>query len=157
MKKLLLCSILNLVVLPVFARPATDTAPKVAATPLAGAEWTEDYAAALTRAKNEHKRVVLFFTGSDWCGWCKKLDQEILSTQEFKTFAVENLILVKLDFPRHTPQSAPLKAQNQKLADKHDINLYPTLIVLNASGKRIGKLGYMEGGPAGFLQKLKSF
>ena len=119
--------------------------------------WTTDYPAALAQADKENKKVFLFFTGSDWCGWCKRLDKEILSTHEFKTYAAEKLILVKLDFPRGLPQSASLKAQNSQLAAKHGIKGYPTIVVLNSAGKRVGELGYMEGGPAGFIKELKSF
>ena len=158
MKTIRTLSLLGVVLVSAFAgQNANSEVAVVAASPAIPNAWTENYASALKQAKNEHKRILLFFTGSDWCSWCKKLDQEILSTPEFKAFATENLILVKLDFPRHTPQSAQLQTQNRKLADKHNIDLYPTLIVLDSSGKRIGKLGYMEGGPAGFLEKLKLF
>ena len=133
------------------------TGANVAAPVATAGAWTTDYAAALAQAGKENKKVFLFFTGSDWCGWCKRLDKEILSTAEFKTYAAENLILVKLDFPRSLPQSGQIKAQNRQLAEKHDIKGYPTIIVLNSSGKRIGDLGYMEGGPTGFVKELKSF
>jgi thiol:disulfide interchange protein len=130
---------------------------KVIVAPVAPGEWALDYPAALAQAGNENKNIFLFFTGSDWCGWCKKLDREILSTPEFKTYATENLILVKLDFPRRTPQSGQLKAQNTQLAEQYEVGGFPTIIVLNSSGEKIGRLGYMEGGPKGFLKELKSF
>jgi len=133
----------------------TVTAPVTA--PAAAGVWTTDYPAAVAQAAKENKKVFLFFTGSDWCGWCKRLDKEILSTTEFKTYAAVNLVLVKLDFPQALPQSGALKAQNRKLAQAHSIQGYPTIIVLNSAGKRVGDLGYMEGGPSGFVKALKSF
>ena len=120
-------------------------------------QWSTDARAALAFAKTEDKKVLLFFTGSDWCGWCKRLDREILSTPQFASYATENLVLVKLDFPRTLPQSDRVKAQNRGLAEKYRITGYPTIIVLNSEGKQVGELGYMEGGPAGFLKQLKSF
>lgn len=139
--------------LPATPRPARTIRP----APASPDSWNTDYEAALTQARNDGKQVFLFFTGSDWCGWCQRLDREILSTPEFKSYAAGKLILVKLDFPRGIPQSDQVKAQNNQLAKQHRINGYPTVVILDSSGKRIGTLGYMEGGPAGFIAKLQSF
>jgi thiol:disulfide interchange protein len=139
---------------PVSAHAATEN---VVAAPLAAAgRWTSDYAAALTQAKTEKRKVLLFFTGSDWCVWCKRLDKEVLSTNEFATYARDNLILVKLDFPHETPQAPQLKAQNQKLSEKYKIEGFPTIVVLNSEGKTLSTLGYEEGGATPYVKKLKS-
>jgi thiol-disulfide isomerase/thioredoxin len=130
-------------------------ATQPSAPAIAAAQWTTDYAAALRQAKTEKKKVFLFFTGSDWCGWCKKLDREILGTSDFKAYASTNFILVKLDFPRGISQSPQLKATNQKLAQQYGIEGYPTVIVLNSDGKNVGQLGYMEGGPKPFIGELR--
>ena len=116
--------------------------------------WTTDYKAALVQAKAQNRHVFLFFTGSDWCSWCKRLNREILSTDEFKEYAGKKLILVELDFPRGKPQSNEVKEQNAKLADRFKIEGYPTVIVLNSSGKKVGELGYQEGGPSPFVEAL---
>ncbi|MEO6004625.1 MAG: thioredoxin family protein [Opitutus sp.] len=118
-------------------------------------KWTTDYEAALTKAKAENRHVFLFFTGSDWCSWCKRLNGEILSTPEFKSFASEKLILVEVDFPKSKPQSPAVKRQNASLAETHKIEGYPTVIVLDSSGKKVGELGYQEGGPGPFVEALK--
>jgi protein disulfide-isomerase len=120
-------------------------------------EWTTDYAAALRQAKTDKKKVFLFFTGSDWCGWCKRLDREVLSMTDFRAYARANLILVKLDFPRSIPQSAQVKARNQKLSEQYQIEGYPTIIVLDSVGKAVGRLGYQPGGPRPFIKELKKF
>jgi len=119
--------------------------------------WQTDYAAALAQAKAEKRHVFLFFTGSDWCGWCKRLNKEILSTPEFAEYSKEKLILVELDFPKKRKLPATVKAQNAKLADKFKIEGYPTVIVLDSSGTKVGDLGYQEGGPGPFIARLKSF
>lgn len=116
--------------------------------------WTTDYRQALERAKAEKKDVLLDFSGSDWCGWCMKLDKEITNTSAFREYAKKHLILVLVDFPRYKPQTAALKKQDQELANKFQIEGYPTLIVLNPEGEKIGQLGYMEGGPTVFLKEL---
>ena len=121
-------------------------------------EWLTDLPKAQAKAKAENKLVLMDFTGSDWCVWCKKLNAEIFSKPEFAEYAAKNLVLVELDFPNAKPQSAELKKANAALAAKYKIEGYPTVIVLNGEGKKVGELGYMEGGPKAFiaeLQKLK--
>lgn len=121
---------------------------------LAAAGWDDDYDKALAKAKSEKKMVLLDFTGSDWCGWCVKLDKEVFSKTEFKNYAKDNLVLVELDFPRGKQQSKKLKEQNEKLQKEFGIRGFPTIIVLNAEGQKVGQLGYMEGGPAAFIAKV---
>jgi thiol-disulfide isomerase/thioredoxin len=116
--------------------------------------WHTDYAAALAQAKTDNRHVFLFFTGSDWCSWCKRLNQEILTTPEFARYAQEKLILVEIDFPRTLPQAAALKVQNAKLAKRYHIEGYPTAVILDSTGKKIDTLGYQEGGPAPFVARL---
>lgn len=140
------------------AKPAISKAPAAAAkSGVAEGEWTTDYRAALAQAKEENRQVFLFFTGSDWCGWCKRLDAEVLSTPEFQAYAKKKLILVKLDFPRRTPQSSQVKQQNQRLQEQYQIEGYPSIVVLNSRGKTIGQLGYQPGGPKPFVDQLKGF
>ena len=123
-----------------------------AATVSAAAGWDDDYKKALARAKTEKKLVLLDFTGSDWC---IKLEKEVFSKSEFKTYARENLVLVEVDFPQGKRQTAKLKAQNEKLQKEFGIQGYPTLIVLNSEGKKVAQLGYEAGGPTPFVAKLK--
>lgn len=117
--------------------------------------WTDNYQKALQQAKAQNKKVVMDFTGSDWCPWCIKLHDEVFSTPAFKAYAAKNLILVKVDFPRSIQQSAEVKAQNAKLQSQYKIEGYPTIVVLNSDGKKIGELGYEPGGPNPFLAKLQ--
>ncbi|MBI5691289.1 MAG: thioredoxin family protein [Verrucomicrobia bacterium] len=117
--------------------------------------WTTDLKAAQQQSRSEKKVMLMNFTGSDWCSWCIKLKNEVFNTQEFKTYAAKNLILLEVDFPRNKPQSAELKKSNQELQKKYGIQGYPTLIVLNADQKQIGELGYMPGGPKAFIAALE--
>ena len=124
-------------------------------TVLAGEGWETDFKKASAKAKAEGKYMLLDFSGSDWCGWCIKLDNEVFSKTEFKTYAKENLVLVLLDFPRRTPLSAELKKQNDELAKKFDIQGFPTVIVLDPGGKPVAKTGYQDGGPANYVKHIK--
>ena len=123
----------------------------------AGAEelpWLTDVPKALQEAKSGNKLVMLDFTGSDWCGWCIKLNKEVFSQPEFADYAKKNLVLVEVDFPNKKQQTAELKKANQALQDKYQIKGYPTLILLNKDGKQVGEMGYMPGGPKPFVAKL---
>ena len=121
----------------------------------AEATWLTDYDAALKQAAAEKKPVLIDFTGSDWCGWCIRLDKEVFSQKEFVDYATENLVLLKLDFPRKKEMPAAEKAQNEKLAKKYRIEGYPTIIVLDSRGKKTGELGYEKGGAAAWIASLE--
>ncbi len=121
----------------------------------AGAVWTTDYAAAVAKAKREHKEILLDFTGSDWCSWCIKLDKDVYETPEFASYATKNLVLVTLDFPEHTKLSAALQKQNDALGRKYQLHGYPTTILLDENEKFVtAMVGYVEGGPKVFTMLL---
>jgi len=119
--------------------------------------WKTDYTAALAEAAKENKMVLLDFTGSDWCGWCIKLQKDTFSKPEFKKFAQESLVLVELDFPRGKTQSDELKKQNEELAEKFGVQGFPTLVLLDPQGKEAARnVGYLQGGPEAFVQWVES-
>jgi thioredoxin-related protein len=109
----------------------------LASSALAGAEWQTDYARALEKAKAENKRVLLDFTGSDWCGPCIELRKRVLSRPDFAAYAEKNLILVEIDYPKRKEQSARLKTQNEKLSTQYGIDEkgFPTIVLLDSNGK----------------------
>jgi protein disulfide-isomerase len=109
--------------------------------------WLTDYKQAQEQAKSNKKLMLLDFTGSDWCGWCIKLDKEVFSKPEFQEYASKNLVLVELDFPRRKELSATERSQNEQLAEQHRIQGFPTIIVLNSEGKKIGNLTYEDAVP----------
>ena len=119
--------------------------------------WKTDYAAALEQAAKENKMVLLDFTGSDWCGWCVKLEKDTFSKPEFKKFAEQSLVLVELDFPRGKAQSDELKKQNEDLAEKFGVQGFPTLVLLDPLGKEAARnIGYLQGGPEAFIQWVEA-
>ncbi len=118
-------------------------------------EWRTDFKNAASVANASGKYLLLDFSGSDWCGWCKRLDKEVFSQDAFKEFAEENLVCVLIDFPNAKKQPKELKQQNKDLARKYDIKGYPTIIILSPDGKFIGKSGYLQGGPWEYARHLK--
>jgi len=118
--------------------------------------WLNDYKKAQQEATANHKFLLLDFTGSDWCGWCRKFDKEILSQPQFKDYARENLVLVEVDFPRAKPQSVELRKQNQELAAQYEVQGFPTIVVLNGNGQKVWQYdGYFPGGPDAFIAELE--
>jgi thioredoxin-related protein len=92
------------------------------------------------KAKTEHKMILLKFSGSDWCIPCIKLQKEVLNTQEFKSFADENLVLINADFPRlkKNKPTADVQQTNDELAEKFNKDgIFPRLFLINADGKVI--------------------
>jgi thioredoxin-related protein len=116
--------------------------------------WLTDAAKAQALAKTEKKLVLLDFTGSDWCGWCIRLKKEVFSKPEFAEYAKKNLVLVEVDFPRRKKLSAEQEKANNDLQQKYRIEGFPTIIVLDANGRKVGELGYIEGGPKKFIAEL---
>jgi protein disulfide-isomerase len=117
--------------------------------------WLTDVTKAEAQAKTDNKLVLLDFTGSDWCGWCMKLDKETFSKTEFTDYASKNLVLVQLDYPNKKPQSDDLKKANAALQTKYSIEGFPTLIALKPDGTVVWKqVGYLAGGPKALIAKL---
>jgi thioredoxin-related protein len=121
----------------------------------AGPAWQTDFKKAQEQAKSSHKLLLVDFTGSDWCGWCIKLNREVFSKPEFQEYANKNLVLLEIDFPRSKPQSDTVKKQNEELATQYQVQGFPTVVVLNEEGRKVGELGYMEGGPTAFIAELE--
>jgi protein disulfide-isomerase len=121
--------------------------------------WMTDLPKAQAKAKEEKKLVLVDFTGSDWCGWCKKAKKDILDTPEFAEYAKNNLVLVELDFPSaKIEQSAELKKTNKALQNQYGVRGFPTFLLVNGEGKELGRqVGYLEGGPKSFIAKLDGF
>ena len=117
----------------------------------ADAGWLTDYQQALTASQKSGKAILADFTGSDWCGWCIKLKKEVFDTEQFKTWAAKNVVLLELDFPRKKEQSEDEKKQNQELAQSHGIEGFPTVLFLDHTGKKLGETGYIAGGPAAWI------
>lgn len=127
-----------------------------AAAMAAESGWLHDYEAAKKQAKEENKPILINFTGTDWCGWCIKIEKEIFSKDEFKAYAKENLILMEVDFPEKKKQTDEVKAQNKKLDKEYMIEGYPTIFLIDAEGKKLSEdIGYRVGGAQAYVDHLK--
>ena len=117
--------------------------------------WHTDMSKAADISIKENKPMFLFFTGSDWCGWCIRLQKEVFKTPEFIKWAKENVVLVELDFPRKNNQSEEVKMQNAQLQQQLQVRGYPTVWFVSAAKtaeakinlNALGSSGYVAGGP----------
>ena len=117
--------------------------------------WIDNFEQAQKEAEAFKQPIFAFFTGSDWCGWCVRLKKEALDTKEFEKFAADNLILFEADFPRAKKISDKVKKQNDELASKYGVRGYPTVFLLDAEGKQLGRTGYKAGGAEAYVKHLK--
>ena len=124
-----------------------------------GLTWHTDVSKATDISIKENKPMFLFFTGSDWCGWCIRLQKEVFHTPEFIKWAKESVVLVELDFPRKNNQTEAVKMQNAQLQQQLQVRGYPTIWFVNASKSAdaktnlnaLGSSGYVAGGPEKWL------
>ena len=120
-----------------------------------GEGWTHDFAAAKKQAADEKKDLLMDFTGSDWCGWCIKLNDEVFKHEPFKTGVKDKFVLVELDYPQDKSKlSEDTIKQNEELQEKYAIQGFPTLLLCDASGKPFARTGYQEGGPEKYVTHL---
>jgi len=104
------------------------------------------------------KPIFAFFTGSDWCGWCKRLKANVFAKQAFIVWANANVILLELDFPRGKILSPKLTKQNSELQQALGVRGYPTIWLLYTEKlessntinlNTLGSLGYPQGAEPG--------
>ena len=121
----------------------------------AGEGWTTDFEAAKKAAAENGKPILADFSGSDWCGWCIKLDKEVFSKSEFKDFAKDNVVLFLADFPARKEQAEDEAKQNKALAEKYGVRGFPTVLLLDAEGNVKATTGYQRGGADKYVEHLK--
>ncbi|EHQ41003.1 thioredoxin family protein [Myroides odoratus] len=112
---------------------------------------------ALKKATVEDKPIMLVFAGSDWCAPCIKLEKEIFQSALFEA-EKKNWVLYKADFLKKSKLPAEVKKENGQLADQYNQEGYfPLVVVLNSTGKVLGKLSYSKDTPAAYIKKLREF
>ncbi len=135
---------------------AAESAAQTVSESTSGLTWASNFDAAKRQAKAENKPIFMYFTGSDWCPWCMKMDSQILSTSEFQQALGSKMVFVKVDFPRSTPQDHTTKEQNSKLSKEFGVKGFPTVIILDSDGQKIEQMGYQQGGGAAYAKKVQA-
>ena len=132
--------------------------------------WLVNYEEVYQQSIESKRPIMANFTGSDWCGWCKKLKKAVFDTQIFKDWAEKNVVLLELDYPRRTPQDPEIKKQNKELQQTFRglVRGYPTILIFDiersydgdekkSDGIKIhGKMGYMSD-PNSFINVANNY
>jgi thioredoxin-related protein len=132
--------------------------------------WHTDLQKAISLSQKEKKPMMLFFTGSDWCGWCHKLQKEVFYQEEFVKWAKDNVVLVEVDFPSqkgeaYKKQTDEIRQQNNLLQQQFSVRGYPTVWFVKPEktkeGKvnlaQLGQTGYVAGGAQNWINGANSF
>lgn len=117
-------------------------------------EWLENYDEAIVVSKSDSKPILLFFTGSDWCGWCKRLKKEVFDQPKFGEVMGDRFVYVIIDQPMKG-QSPELDAQKDKLQKQYGVRGLPAVVLVDSSGRQIAQTGYKEGGPDVYAKHLE--
>jgi len=127
-------------------------------------EWLVSVDEAYLLSKKTNKPILANFTGSDWCGWCKRLRAEVFTQPEFKAWAAENVVLLELDFPKRKQLPEVQKLQNQQLQKAFRVTGFPTIWVFGLEKPEgsnqfsivaYGKTGYVRGGTKNFTKEIE--
>ncbi len=122
--------------------------------------WGTDFTGALKEAKDSNKKILIYFSGSDWCTYCDQIEGKLLNKKEVCEYAGQNLILVNADFPKKDKHklSDALKQQNEELQKKYNPKRgYPTLVLIDQEGRVIKTWeGNQNISTEQFIQELKS-
>ena len=120
------------------------------------ARWFADYDEAVAVAKQEGKDLFVDFTGSDWCGWCIRLHDEVFAHDEWISAASKDYVFVALDFPNAEEIKAkvPNPKRNRELSEKHNVAGFPTILLMTADGVAYAQTGYQAGGPEAYVAHM---
>ncbi len=125
---------------------------------LSAQDWRTDWDIARVEAEQANKKLILVFSGSDWCIPCIKLEKEIWESSSFTQYAEQYYVLFRADFPKRKKNKLPEMVQklNDRLASKYNSKGYfPLVVVLDAKGKVKGQLGYEKLTPEAYIALIE--
>ncbi len=127
---------------------------------MTGVAWSGDFSAAQKQAAQEHKLILINFSGSDWCGPCIRLRKEILESSTFESYASDHLVLVRADFPRQKKNqlSKEQVKLNEALADKYNPDgKFPYTLLVDENGKVLKNWdGFPDETPEQFVSQISA-
>ena len=127
---------------------------------LTAQNWENDWKVATQKSKKNNQKLILVFSGSDWCIPCIKLENEIWEEESFKAYALENYILLRADFPKRKKNALSKEKQthNDKLAERFNAaGYFPLVVVISPEEKVLGQLGYEKSTPEKYIELINAF
>lgn len=119
--------------------------------------WHVELQKAYAESKASGKPILANFTGSDWCGWCKRLDRSVFHQPEFKSWADDNVVLLELDFPKRFRLPDNIAQQNRGLQQSLGVRGYPTIWLFDLAQNDEGQLNIIALGKTGYTKTLGEF
>ena len=117
--------------------------------------WVTDISEAYKKAQAEDKEILVNFTGSDWCVWCKRLSEEVFTTPEFLAYSDDNLVKLFLDFPNTIDLSEEQVFHNQVIGQVLGVQGYPSIWLMDKNLAPLMVTGYREGGADEYIRHLE--
>ncbi len=99
--------------------------------------WYTNFKEAQKKAETSHQLILVNFSGSDWCGPCIRMKEEIFQSDVFEKYAASNLLLVRADFPRQKKNqlSKEQVKLNEALAERYNKDgKFPFTVLVNEKG-----------------------
>ena len=127
---------------------------------LTAQNWETDWKVATQKSKKNNQKLILVFSGSDWCIPCIKLEKEIWEAESFKAYALENYVLLRADFPKRKKNALSKEKQthNDKLAERFNAaGYFPLVVVISPEEKVLGQLGYEKSTPGKYIELINAF
>jgi thioredoxin-related protein len=120
-------------------------------------KWLDDFGKAKELAAESKRPILMLFSGSDWCPWCIKLEEEVLSVKEVKDFIGANTVPMLVDYPREKRLQPGVARQNEKLGAMYNEERgLPSVFLVDKDGKKLGQVDFYEDfTPKGFMAALK--
>jgi len=120
--------------------------------------WLTDFEQAKQVARQENKEILMVFSGSDWCKPCIRLEQQIFTSDIFQAYALEHLVLLKVDFPRRKENrlSDDQLAHNERLAEQYnEAGAFPHLLLISWDGHVLRIIDAPPMDPGQFVQSIE--
>lgn len=106
--------------------------------------WSANWESVKAQSLKTGKPILANFTGSDWCPYCIRLEEEVFTTEEFKTWAKEKVILFEADYPQGKELPEKITKQNEQLAREYGVSAFPSILFLDGNGDVLGNSGYLR-------------
>lgn len=121
--------------------------------------WNNSLEDAKAMATKENKKILLVFSGSDWCAPCMKLEKTVWKSDVFKQEAESKWVLIKADFPKKKANQLATEQTeiNKKLAEKYNKEgNFPLVVLLDEKGKVLGMTGFKNVSAEEYVKLLNS-
>lgn len=119
--------------------------------------WFCDYDDVMEKAQQTGKAVAVFFHSSDNDN-SRKFKTERMENNKFKNKMRDRLLVLYMDYPDNADTSKDKRYREQvqhntRIAEKFHVSNYPTVIILDSTGKEIGRLDSNTNSVTTFVEK----